>query len=324
MKQAQNYGKSVREQKTQNTDEPINSKEQRVLQISMYSALGLALFGIGFGIYIRSLAVIFDGFVAFVSVGLCFLSVITSRYIYKEDDDVFQYGYVRFEPMVNLFKSLVLIVVCFYGFISALSSLFKGGHEIELEYGAMYSILAFCFCLCLFLYTRRFTKGSDLIKVDNIEWKIDCVLYAGTLSAFALVYGIFAFELKIPYKEQFALFIDPLLLALLSLFLCISPIKICIQNCKDLLMVAPKELDEKIDTLMQSLCQTYGFKDYDTHTSKSGRFYMVEINILLDKNFKISSITQIDEIRDFIEKSLQIPSYKIWLSISFTANTKWL
>lgn len=323
MKQAQNYGKSIREQK-EPLNEPINSKEQRVLQLSMYSALGLALFGIGFGIYIRSLAVIFDGFVAFVSVGLCFLSVITSRYIYKEDDDIFQYGYVRFEPMVNLFKSLVLIVVCFYGFISALSSLFKGGHEIELEYGAMYSILAFCFCLCLFFYTRRFAKGSDLVKVDNIEWKIDCVLYAGTLSAFALVYAIFALGLEIPYKKQFALFIDPLLLAVLSLFLCISPIKICIQNCKDLLMVAPKELDEKIDALMQTLCKQYDFKDYDTHTSKSGRFYMVEINILLDKNFKISSITQIDEIRDFIEKSLQIPSYKIWLSISFTANTKWL
>ena len=55
---------------------------------------------------------------AFISVGLGALSVITSRYIYKEDDDIFQYGYVRFEPMVNLFKSACVgacvRVVCVY------------------------------------------------------------------------------------------------------------------------------------------------------------------------------------------------------------------
>ncbi len=65
-------------------------KEQFVLKVSMYSALILAIFGISFGIFVKSMAVIFDGFVALISVGLGALSVITSRYIYKEDDDIFQ------------------------------------------------------------------------------------------------------------------------------------------------------------------------------------------------------------------------------------------
>ena len=69
-------------------------KEQFVLKASMYSALALAIFGITFGILVKSMAVIFDGFVALISVGLGALSVVTSRYIYKEDDDIFQYGYV--------------------------------------------------------------------------------------------------------------------------------------------------------------------------------------------------------------------------------------
>ena len=144
-------------------------KEQFVLKVSMYSALILAIFGISFGIFVKSMAVIFDGFVALISVGLGALSVITSRYIYKEDDDIFQYGYVRFEPMVNLFKSLVLVFVCVYAFINALQSIIHGGYAVELGGAVAYSLCAFVFCAILFIYTLFYTRllESDLIKVDN-------------------------------------------------------------------------------------------------------------------------------------------------------------
>ena len=57
---------------------------------------------------------------------------------------------------------------------------------------------------------------------------------------------------------------------------------------------------------------------------------MIEVNILLDSTLdsarttRIGSINDVDKIRDEIEQALQIPSYKIWLSVSFTANPKWL
>lgn len=295
-------------------------KEQFVLKVSMYSALILAIFGISFGIFVKSMAVIFDGFVALISVGLGALSVITSRYIYKEDDDIFQYGYVRFEPMVNLFKSLVLVFVCVYAFINALQSIIHGGYAVELGGAVAYSLCAFVFCAILFIYTLFYTRllESDLIKVDNTEWKIDCVLYLGALGAFGVIYFVLS------PKSALAMYVDPLLLAVLSLMLCVSPIRIAIANFKDLIMVAPSEIDSKITQIMESLSKDFGFSDYDTHVAKSGRFYMVEVNILIDKNCKISSVAEFDSVRDRIEKSLDIPSYKIWLSVSFTGNAKWL
>lgn len=51
---------------------------------------------------------------------------------------------------------------------------------------------------------------------------------------------------------------------------------------------------------------------------------MIEVNILLDDKSKILSVNDFDNIRDEIERSLNIPSYKIWLSVSFTKNPKWL
>ena len=359
--------KSVRGAKAQDTSIAAQSeKEQRVLKISMLSALVLAVFGIGFGVSVKSLAVVFDGFVSLVSVGLGALSVITSRYIYKEDDDIFQYGYVRFEPMVNLFKSLVLVLVCVYAFINAVSSILRGGYSVDFGGVAVYSLCAFVFCLTLFAYTKLAQRAleSDLIKVDNVEWKIDCVLYAGAIVAFSLVYlSISNSALSVDFGEaaatyenlnstlnlnensanfasnsnqiqtlwlnflsfinKFSHFIDPFLLALLSLVLCVSPLKIAVANFKDLVMLAPPELDERITQIMEQTSVKYGFKDYDTHTAKSGRFFMVEINILVQQDFE-SSVANLDAIREEIERALAIPSYKIWLSISFTTNPKWL
>lgn len=344
-------------------------KEQRVLKVSMLSALVLAVFGVGFGVWAKSLAVVFDGFVCLVSVGLGALSVVTSRYIYKDDDEIFQFGYVRFEPMVNLFKSLVLVLVCVYAFINAVSSLFSGGYEVEFGGLAVYSSFALVFCFVLFIYTRQACRAleSDLIRVDNTEWKIDCVLYAGAIAAFGLVYlsvsqisalaGENLANLKalnattnalnlsenltnlstlsnlsfirefwldfVFFIDKFSHYIDPFLLAVLSLALCVSPLKIAVANFKDLVMLAPPALDERITQLMQEVSAKHGFKDYDTHTAKSGRFFMVEINILVDRDFA-GSVASLDTIREEIEQALAIPSYKIWLSISFTTKAKWL
>lgn len=344
-------------------------KEQRVLKVSMLSALVLAVFGVGFGVWAKSLAVVFDGFVCLVSVGLGALSVVTSRYIYKDDDEIFQFGYVRFEPMVNLFKSLVLVLMCVYAFINAVSSLFSGGYEVEFGGLAVYSGFALVFCFVLFIYTRQACRAleSDLIRVDNTEWKIDCALYAGAIAAFGLVYlsvsqisalaGENLANLKdlnattntlnlsenltnlstlsnssfirefwldfVFFIDKFSHYIDPFLLAVLSLALCVSPLKIAVANFKDLVMLAPPALDERITQLMQKVSAKHGFKDYDTHTAKSGRFFMVEINILVDRDFA-GSVASLDTIREEIEQALAIPSYKIWLSISFTTKAKWL
>ena len=84
IKRPQNKYKKIRN----NIEQPLmqSQKEQFVLKISLCCAIVLAIFGIAYGIYIGSKAIIFDGLVAFLSIILILLSVITSKFIYKEDD----------------------------------------------------------------------------------------------------------------------------------------------------------------------------------------------------------------------------------------------
>ena len=298
-----------------------SQKEQFVLKISLYCAVILAIFGITYGIYTGSKAIIFDGLVAFLSTILILLSVITSKFIYKEDDDIFQYGYMRFEPMVNLFKSLILLILCAYALINGIQEILDGGYEVKFDKAMLYSFFSMLLSIGIWLYTAYQAKilGSPLISVDSLEWFIDSVLYMGGFLVFGAVW-LFDKE----SQTIWARYLDPALLVLLSMILAVMPLKVFIKNLADLVMVAPRDMDDKIDTLLQNISKKYNFSDYDTHVAKSGRFFMIEVNILMGESFKIQNIDEMDLIRDEIEQGLDIPSYKIWLSVSFTKNPKWL
>lgn len=298
-----------------------SQKEQFVLKISLYCAVILAIFGITYGIYTGSKAIIFDGLVAFLSTILILLSVITSKFIYKEDDDIFQYGYMRFEPMVNLFKSLILLILCAYALINGIQEILDGGYEVKFDKAMLYSFFSMLLSIGIWLYTAYQAKilGSPLISVDSLEWFIDSVLYMGGFLVFGAVW-LFDKE----SQTIWARYLDPALLVVLSMILAVMPLKVFIKNLADLVMVAPKDMDDKIDTLLQNISKKYNFSDYDTHVAKSGRFFMIEVNILMGESFKIQNIDEMDLIRDEIEQGLDIPSYKIWLSVSFTKNPKWL
>lgn len=298
-----------------------SQKEQSVLRVSLVCAVALAVFGIGYGLYIGSNAIIFDGFVAFLSVALILLSVITSQYIFKEDDDVFQYGYARFEPMVNVFKSLILLLVCLYACINGIQGILDGGYRVEFSGAMLYSLFSMLLCIAIWFYTSYAGKklGSPLIQVDSLEWLIDSVLYLGGFLAFG---AIFIFDYT--NTSMWALYVDCVLVVILAIILSIVPLRVFFDNLSDLAMRAPPEMDDKVESVMEKIAKEYNFSDYDTHIAKSGRFYMIEVNILMDKNFKVQTVDDIDIIREQIEEGLEIPSYKIWLSISFTKNPKWL
>ena len=282
-----NYGKKIRDNKPQTIQKSVhelnNKKEQIVLKVTMYCSLFLAVLGISFGITIKSSALVFDGMVALIGVALGLLSVVTSRYIYRQDDDIFQYGYVRFEPMVNLFKSLILLITCVYALISGIRDIMNGGYLLDVNWAIMYTLCAFILCGIMYGYTTFYSKrlDSELIHVDRAEWLIDCITYLGGIIAFGWIL------LVDPQQHKwFSRYVDAALLVVLSLFLSITPLKIMIANLKDLIMVAPPELDDKITQIMEELSKEYDLQHYSfSKKSKEERgiYHINHINYIHSK-----------------------------------------
>ena len=104
--------------------------EQNALRISDYGALALAVLGIGFAIHSGSKAILLDGLFSVLGFFMALMTLYVSRLVSRPDDEVFQYGYALFAPLMNVLKSLVMTVLCGFAFFSAVSTLLAGGQPM--------------------------------------------------------------------------------------------------------------------------------------------------------------------------------------------------
>lgn len=143
------------------------------------------------------------------------------------------------------------------------------------------------------------------------------------LSATLLVGFLGAMLLKGTAYDDFIPFIDPSLTVLLALLASILPIKVIIKNIKEVLLVSPIQTNERIQEALEDIIAEYHFTDYSCHFAKTGRQYDLEINFLV-ANPNYWSIEQQDALRQVIHNRVVKNLGNTWLTVSFTADKKWL
>ena len=74
------------------TRKQANRIEQQTLRISVFTIVGLAIAGIGYGLYIGSEAVMLDGFYALTSLLASGLYMLAAKVVQRPADRHFQYG----------------------------------------------------------------------------------------------------------------------------------------------------------------------------------------------------------------------------------------
>jgi predicted Co/Zn/Cd cation transporter (cation efflux family) len=78
-------------------------REQRALKISVGAALFFALLGFGFAILTHSQAILLDGVISLVGLGVSVLTLFVARLVELPGDDTFPFGYAHFEPKSSEF-----------------------------------------------------------------------------------------------------------------------------------------------------------------------------------------------------------------------------
>ena len=291
--------------------------EQKTLLISFLAVLVSVFVGIFYGIYIGSDAVILDGvFSSFSLIGTG-LNWTISRVVWRSPDKRFQYGYTHLEPLANMVNALMMLVLCLYALVNGLQSLTRYVQPVSAESGILYAFFSSIFCCIIWLYERRQLKkiGSELIRTDAAEWLLDLMFSVVILLGFAIAYFL---------KDEYGFllyYIDPVLVCLLSVGLLPLPFSILKKNLRQVLMITGEEqrLTPKIQAVIQELVDKGEVTDYTTHVIKNGRFYFIEVSILVNKNFSLQTVEQQDVFRQRIVAALKIPLDILWLSVYFTA-----
>ncbi|MBM6818786.1 cation transporter [Clostridium saudiense] len=265
--------------------------------------------------------IIFDGLYSFISVILSMLSLYINNYMAKRDFEKFPFGKHILEPIVISIKSLIIAIMCLYSLVGAVKSIISGGNNLEFGLAIIYSIVSVIGCGAISLYMKVKSKAlsSELIKAEFTQWFMDTALSTAVLVGFII--GIAISNTKLNFLNPY---IDPFMTVAASLLCIRIPIKIFIESFKEVICVkANDEINDDIYVLVKEIEEEYKFEDSITRVSKVGRELRIEIDFVYNKDSKLKTLDQMDNVREEINDAIKHIDYKKWLNVSFTGNKKW-
>ncbi|KRG62557.1 cation transporter [Stenotrophomonas humi] len=295
-------------------------QEQRVLQLSIAATIVVAAIGFSGGMLARSQAILFDGIYSLVDVALTLVALAVLRLMANEQSPRFQYGFWHLEPMVEALGGAILSLACVYALANAVIGFSDGGHDARLGPGLAWAALLVVVDLAMAIWIGRHARKlqSGLLALDARAW-----LLTGLMSLAVVLSFVIALALRGGAHEHWIPYMDPLVLACISLAALPVPLRAAWKAAREVLQVAPDELDQQVQTVMQQFIAEHGFEGFTSHVAKIGRMQFIEIHILTKPETQLGSIGDVDRLRDDIATRLDARSGRFWLTIDFTSDPAW-
>ncbi len=291
--------------------------EASLLKLSIAATVLIAGLGVLFGLVSGSLAIIFDGLFSAVDAAITWLMLVVARLVAKESNQKFQYGYWHLEPLVVALKAGVLMTLVAFGFLGAVQGLMAGGYTPELGPAIVYSVIVVAICggTWFWLWRHNDRIGSALVTIDMKAWAASGIITAALLLAFLAAYAMRGthFEHLIPY-------VDPAVLALLSLLILPVPWKDARSAFQDIFGIVPADVDAHVHAVMDAFVARHGFAGYESYVTRTGRAKFIEISVLASHGMPARTIEHFDSLRQEIGVAIGEAGPDRWLTIVFTAD----
>lgn len=291
--------------------------EASLLKLSIAATVVIAGLGVVFGLVSGSLAIIFDGLFSVVDAAITWLMLLVARLVARESNQKFQYGYWHLEPLVVALKAAVLMTLVVFGFLGAVRALMAGGYVPELGPAIAYSVLVVVICAgtWFWLWQCNDRIGSALVAIDMKAWAASGVITAALLVAFlaALAMQGTRYEHLIPY-------VDPAVLALLSLLILPVPWTDARAAFRDIFGIVPADVDARVHAVMDAFVARHGFAGYESYVTRTGRARFIEISVLAWPGMPARTVEHYDGLRQEIGAAIGDAGPDRWLTIMFTAD----
>jgi predicted Co/Zn/Cd cation transporter (cation efflux family) len=296
------------------------SLEKRALVVSIFGGAFMACLGVYFAIVAKSEAIMLDGVFSAVGFLMASLTLKVAGLVKRPDDEHFHYGYSHFAPLLNVLKALLMLVLCTLALLSAVDALFHGGRNMAMGSAVIYGSIATVGCLAIALYMRKAKKltNSALVEVDAQGWAIDTVLSGAVLVAFVAGWAMQGTELDVylPY-------LDPGMVAILCLLSLPIPLKILIENGREVLLFAPDpSWQQAVEACFEKAVPKFPTEDYRIRLLKMGNSLNVLVHVKPGPGFELSSLNQLDEIRTRFNTELETLEVKTVADVVFIADMK--
>ncbi|RAI32108.1 cation diffusion facilitator family transporter [Rhodoplanes serenus] len=303
--------------------------EQTVLRTSIIATIGIAAIGILFGILSGSFAIAFDGTYSLVDAAMSGLALAVARAIaaYAAETSPesplhrrFQLGFWHLEPLVLGLNATMLMGVSVYALINAVTSLLAGGHDLAFGIAVVYAVVTFLVCAGMAWWETRINRRlkSDFVALDAKAW----MMSGGITAALVLAFGI-GWLMTRAGLGAYTPYIDPLVLTLICLVIIPLPFGTAKQALFDIMLMAPNELREQVETIAREAVRRYGMLSFRAYVAKVGRSRQIELHFITPPDWTVTPIREHDRIRDEVAAAIGGEGPDRWLTIVFTADSAW-
>lgn len=291
----------------------IRNNENRVLTISALLASGFAGGGLVVGMLVGSLVIVFDGVYSLVSLLLTLLSLVASRYIRKPSDSQFPLGRAVFEPAVIAIKASVILLVVSYSLYSAVVALFTGGREVDASIATLFGAINVIGCGFAWWFIAQKSKrySSGLIEAETKQWQMDTLL-----SVVVTVGFLVAFLVTMSPYAVYAVYVDPIMMLLMSFYFIKVPYDMLKSAMRELLMMsASKEICNTVDQGVIAAGEESDQEIELTSVTKVGHELWVNVDIRPEENEMIA-IEDIESTRRSLHKRLSKLPFELQLNMN--------
>jgi predicted Co/Zn/Cd cation transporter (cation efflux family) len=160
---------------------------------------------------------------------------------------------------------------------------------------------------------------SEPIGLDIKSWWMSACISATLLLAFS-----YAWLLEWNGQGHLTPYIDPGVLAILTLVLIPIPIRTVIGAVKKVLLITPPDLERELRDLMQRLTADYGSAKRSHYATRVGSGLVVKVHFVLPEAMEYAGVRQFDQIRDRIARAIGESGPDRWLTVAFTREPRWL
>ncbi len=246
-----------------------------------------------------SITLILDASASLVILVVGFLIHFSVKKIHQPPDELYNFGYHKYEPLTAAIQNMLIIVVCAVSIKFAVQDII---HAENMHSYGLPAVGIFCeaiIALCIALYLKGIGRrtNSQMIKASSFHWFLDTALSFGLCAGFcvALILHGSRWAGLTPY-------IDPSMAILLALFFISAPVRGGLHNVFELLDAAPvSDIREKIKEVVNQY-RPGAFGTHRLRIRKAGQKIFVDVCFIAEGSLTLSNA---GEMAERFEKELR-------------------
>ena len=296
--------------------------ERRSIIISIVASASFGILGIVISIASHSGAVFLDGLfsLTFAIVGL--LTLYVSQLVSRPSDETYPFGYATFEPMLNLFKGLLIGFALVYAVWTAVRTILTGGQDIAAEGGILYAVIAVVGGAIVVVVLKRYAQqsGSPIVDVDAKNWTVDTLISSAVGIAFVATLLIQNSDLS-----EFAPYADPVIMLAIAAIAAPQPFQTIRDNLRQLVGKAPpKSVQDKVAGLVEEAIADVPHVETHLRIVDVGRYIHLHVYVIISPDTRDPiDIRRHDQVRRRIYEHVSREYRHLSLDVGFTMDRRW-